>query len=271
MPYNTNHINHINYFLQQLITFKVIFDLPAVTFQSTKHCVVDLVEAETIGAQAYIDIFEDDLDAQDSIPIDDETPEDTDTDIPQDTISIDGIIDSVFVNPTTGDIVVVTEDGEEITYEQEVNDETGEPKTTLITDSQGNSWVVNGDGNVSNGNGSISDGTDNTQLAQLEKLLLEILDEFDEEITQWLAVNGKGPLDATEMRWLLNLSECLPEDEDVLTALHKEVIPALKKDLEQVIIYVQNNLTIEYPISEEKKKEIKELVCGHIIPAQSHS
>ncbi|MCF6352191.1 MAG: hypothetical protein L3J06_04180 [Cyclobacteriaceae bacterium] len=150
------------------ITFKVYFENIAIN--ELYELTDGTVHVETIGAQAYIDSFEDDLDAQDSIPTDDETPEDTDTgtDIPQDTITINGIIDSVFVNPTTGDIIVITEDGTETTYEQEVNDETGEKETTLITDSQGNSWVVDGDGNVSGGNdntqeiidtGTVSDST----------------------------------------------------------------------------------------------------------------
>ncbi len=144
------------------ITFKVYFENIAIN--ELYELTDGTVHVETIGAQAYIDSFEDDLDVQDSIPTDDETPEDTDTgiDIPQDTITIDGVIDSVFVDATTGAIVVLTDDGEEIRIDEE--DLESEDGSVLLTDSQGNSWVVDKDGNASKnptvgtetGSGSVS-------------------------------------------------------------------------------------------------------------------
>ncbi|MCF6352189.1 MAG: hypothetical protein L3J06_04170 [Cyclobacteriaceae bacterium] len=242
------HINRI-YNPQWGITFKVYFKNIAINelYQLTDGT----VHVETEGAAAYIAAFEDDLDAADSLPADNDEPIDTDTntDIPQDTISIDGVIDSVYVDTTTGDIVVVTEDGE-TTYTQEVNDETGEKETTLITDASGNSWTVDKEGNVTNGSGGTTNGTGNTQLALLEKLLLEILDEFDEEITQWLAVNGKGPLDATEMDWLLDLPDCLPQDEERLTYLQEVRIPAIKDNLKSFITYINEDATDEEQLNQ---------------------
>lgn len=65
-----------------------------------------------------------------------------------------GDIDSVYVDETTGGIVVVNEDGETTTYEQPVDEETGEKETVTITDENGNTWTVGSDGTVTEGAGS---------------------------------------------------------------------------------------------------------------------
>jgi hypothetical protein len=62
-------------------------------------------------------------------------------------VPFEGEIDSVYVNPE-GDIVIINEEGEETVIDQPVNAETGEPENTRITDSSGQQWVVDKDGNV---------------------------------------------------------------------------------------------------------------------------
>ncbi|HEY0656728.1 MAG TPA: fibronectin type III domain-containing protein, partial [Chryseosolibacter sp.] len=61
-------------------------------------------------------------------------------------ITITGIVDSVYMNGK-GEIVVVSEDGTEQTYQQKKNAD-GDKQETIIKDSAGNTWTVDKDGNI---------------------------------------------------------------------------------------------------------------------------
>ena len=78
---------------------------------------------------------------------------------------------------------------------------------------------------------------DNLTVAQLEnlleiqdKILLLLLQDYKSRISNWLQVNGKGPLSAFEMRMLEDLPGCFPADENVLIPLRDEVIPEIEND-----------------------------------------
>ncbi len=84
-----------------------------------------------------------DIDDVEETPTEDSTtPEFVGVEVPY-----EGEIDSVYVNPD-GDIVIINEEGEETLIDQPVNAETGELENTRITDSSGQQWVVDKDGNV---------------------------------------------------------------------------------------------------------------------------
>ncbi len=73
-------------------------------------------------------------------------------------VTVDGTIDTVYVNDG-GDIVVVTEDGNTEIVDREVDEETGEAEDDIrITDSDGNQIIIDKDGNTlevdNNGSGN---------------------------------------------------------------------------------------------------------------------
>jgi len=73
-------------------------------------------------------------------------------------IVLEGVIADVTIDPETGAIVVIDENGKEVSYPLETDKETGGKKSVKIVDSQGDTWVVDEKGNVSGSslkNGSI--------------------------------------------------------------------------------------------------------------------
>ncbi|MCF6352193.1 MAG: hypothetical protein L3J06_04190, partial [Cyclobacteriaceae bacterium] len=234
------------------ITFKVYFKNIAINelYQLTDGT----VHVETIGAQAYIDSFEDGLDDPDSIPIDDE-PIDTDTDIniPQDTITVDGIIDSVFVDATTGDIVVVTEDGGEIVIDEE--DLESEDGSVLLTDSAGNSWVVDGDGNVSKNTEELSEVvTDGSKKDSYLKFIIDDVDyqNGDSYYTMYTKKNLKITVEQTDtikrdlsgIKWELEGEEIASMKNEPTQLQFKVKKGNLPKSTNNLVVYDSNDKVI---------------------------
>jgi hypothetical protein len=128
-----------------------------------------------------------DIDDVEEIPTEDSaTPEFVGVEVPY-----EGEIDSVYLNPD-GDIVIINEEGEETVIDQPVNAETGEPENTRITDSSGQQWVVDKDGNVSGSgtNGSTSE-TNNGAIPQneFERLVKQVLTELKVEVSDGLTTS----------------------------------------------------------------------------------
>ncbi|WP_185156247.1 fibronectin type III domain-containing protein [Fulvivirga kasyanovii] len=142
-------------------------------------------------------------------------------------ITYDGEIGDVTVGDD-GVITVTDENGTTHTYDQPVDPETGEKKDVRFTDSSGDIWIVDKNGNVSSGENSDNTGnSDNQQpLDVQEKLIVEVLEELSVEINNWLATNGKGPLSEEEIRMLL-LSDYFSDKAFVLEGLVDEAIPTL--------------------------------------------
>ena len=95
--------------------------------------------------------------------------------------------------------------------------------------------MVDKEGKVEKVEGGIN--PDNLTVAQLEnlleiqdKILLLLLQDYKSRITNWLQVNGKGPLSAFEMNMLEDLPGCFPADENVLIPLKDEVIPEIENN-----------------------------------------
>src|SRR5690606_2357346 len=78
-------------------------------------------------------------------------------------IVFEGVIADVTIDPETGAIVVIDENGMEISYPLESDKETGGKKSVKIVDSQGGTWVVEKYGNITKGGaGSDFDVPDST-------------------------------------------------------------------------------------------------------------
>src|SRR5690606_9329830 len=78
-------------------------------------------------------------------------------------IVFEGVIADVTIDPETGAIVVIDENGMEISYPLESDKETGRKKSVKIVDSQGGTWVVEKNGNITKGGaGSDFDVPDST-------------------------------------------------------------------------------------------------------------
>src|SRR5690606_39056017 len=64
-------------------------------------------------------------------------------------IAHEGEIADVSIDPATGAIVVIDEDGKETAYPEEKDEATGERKSVKIVDSSGDTYIVDKNGNVS--------------------------------------------------------------------------------------------------------------------------
>ena len=155
-------------------------------------------------------------------------------------VTVDGTIDTVYVNDE-GDIVVVTEDGNTEIIDREVDEETGEAGDDIrITDSDGGQVIVDGDTGTVKKNGETvggqgGSGTDpNTDKVtpEHERLLTVILEDFEKRIGTWLETNGKGPLDNREMTILAEgLPGCMDgQDVGTISKVLDETIPSAMED-----------------------------------------
>ena len=198
-------------------------------------------------------------------------------------IAFEGAIDSVYIDPK-GKITVLDREGNTTTYDQPLT-AAGDKKPVEINDGEGNGWRVDREGNVSSGSGNGGSDTgnqtpDQIQLLQ-EKLIVEVLEEFETEIKAWLDTYGKGPLSEEELRRALDLPNCLPEDEEALTWISEEKIPAYKENptslLEQMnandghkallsglIGGLDDSQSVKSQLESEQWKEVKEATCDYL-------
>ena len=144
---------------------------------------------------------------------------------------------------------------------------------------------MDGEGNVAKGDSGAGD-TDNQPSAQLQslqqKLIVEVLEEFEGAINAWLDVHGKGPLSEEELRGILDLPGCLPEEEETLTWISEEKLQAYKEnpvslldqmnanDAQQSLLsgLVQNlddSQPVKPQLEAEQWAEAKEATCGYLL------
>ncbi|MBL6449590.1 hypothetical protein JMN32_24985 [Fulvivirga sp. 29W222] len=180
-----------------------------------------VVDGEVIalsdGIDGLIEAWEDDegIDSDD----DDENTSDESSDTNDDFDGVDIDYDGEISDVTVGDdgvIVVTDESGMEHTYEQPVDLETGEKEDVRFTDGSGDTWIVDGEGNVLQGNGNV---TDDETIDTEKELIKEALEYFKQEITIYLENSEKGPLDEVLLRRIQSLPDCLPKDEEKLQAI----------------------------------------------------
>ncbi|WP_238354547.1 hypothetical protein [Fulvivirga marina] len=180
-----------------------------------------VVDGEVIalsdGIDGLIETWEGDGDAGSDDGDDNTDDENSDTNNDFDGVDID--YDGEISDVTVGDdgvIVVTDENGMQHTYEQPVDPETGEKEDVRFTDGSGDTWVVDGEGNVTQGNSNV---TDDETIDTEKELIKEALEYFKQEITTYLENNGKGPLDEVLLRRIQSLPDCLPKDEEKLQAI----------------------------------------------------
>ncbi|MBL6448623.1 hypothetical protein JMN32_20090 [Fulvivirga sp. 29W222] len=202
-----------------------------------------VVDGEVIalsdGIDGFVEAWEDDEDTHSDNGENDADGESSDTNDDFDGVDID--YDGKISDVTVGDdgvIVVTDEDGMQTTYEQETDEETGEKKSVKITDSSGDIFLVDSDGNVTKGgqnNGSNTpDEGSQQQLTIEEKIVIAVLEDFKTSMEAWLEVHGKGPLSDYEMMWAEGLPGCLPEEPETVGGA-QEYVTYLLEDKESLI------------------------------------
>ena len=136
-------------------------------------------------------------------------------------ITITGIIDSVWVQDSV--IIVQREDG---TQEEIVRPQTpdGSMQEVVLTDSVGNSYTVNEAGEVIRATNQEVLNPSNLSDTITYQLLNLVLVQFEEQIDEWLRINGKGGEDDHNII-LEILPRCFPRDEANLKEMRDEVIP----------------------------------------------
>ena len=231
------------------------------------------------------------------LPPDDEDLEDSEGSTENDTIPggtfngqhipIEGIIDNITIDTTTNTITVHKEDGTSEEYDLENDTAEGEGKK--FTDEEGNEWFVDGEGNVyqkGTDEGDIDNSNERDSILYVQKeLIKEVLDHYKEEINLWLENSGKGPLEETLIKRLMNLPDCLPESEEELEAVI-ERIEYFEENREELIALIESNEAIrdrfrflvnklngEQPpyvegLTEEEWDELLEMACPYLLPEQ---
>ncbi len=123
----------------------------------------------------------------------------------------------------------------------------------IIEDKNGEQWVVQKDSGTGETKVSKVDGgglgsagytgTPQSATGKEEALLLAVLDEFEKAMTEWLSVNGKGPLTIDEMRLLEGLPAGIPEDEGLISYMVTSSLDAARENKQELIqkIKEENN------------------------------
>jgi Fibronectin type III domain len=158
-----------------------------------------------------------------------------------DAITMAGVIDSVYVN-AEGKIVVIDEEGKEEIITQKKDEKTGEVRPMSITDTAGNSYSVQKDAATGETKvtkvkgGGLNPGSDPTVQTDpvKDRIIVLILELFEEEIAAWLRINGKGGEDDEDVLLALALPQAFPEEADILSHLKSNTIPYYKNQLSSI-------------------------------------
>ena len=117
----------------------------------------------------------------------------------------------------------------------------------IIQDEAGNRYRVDQDGQISEQAGAVAgaggdagtgtaSGQELSALLAIEReVIAAILTDFEERITAWLQVHGKGPLDQREMAMAEGLPGCLGEDLPGVLEVDQEHLPAARSNLDDFI------------------------------------
>ena len=186
------------------------------------------------------------------------------------TVTVEGEVVEVYVNE--GQVVAVDQEGNEEVVAEEVPEE---GQALAVTDSNGNSFTVDSGGSVSN-NGSSNSDASLAAHALEQRLLSELLEDFDQNIALWLENHEKGPLDEQMLRLLQELPPCLPAESEELVTIHQhierlqadiaEAWNALSEESQQWFSAVVEALSAEdssltEQLSEEEAQRAEEIVC----------
>ena len=188
------------------------------------------------------------------------------------TVTVEGEVVEVYVNEE-GQVVAVDQEGNEEVVAEEVPEE---GQALAVTDSNGNSFTVDSGGSVSN-NGSSNSDASLAAHALEQRLLSELLEDFDQNIALWLENHEKGPLDEQMLRLLQELPPCLPAESEELVTIHQyierlqtdiaEAWNALSEESQQWFSAVVEALSAEdssltEQLSEEEAQRAEEIVCA---------
>ena len=187
------------------------------------------------------------------------------------TVTVEGEVVEVYVNEE-GQVVAVDQDGNEAVVAEEVPEE---GQALAVTDSNGNSFTVDSGGSVSN-NGSSNSDASLAAHALEQRLLSELLEDFDQNIALWLENHEKGPLDEQMLRLLQELPPCLPAESEELVTIH-QYIERLQADIEEawnalseesqqwfstvVEAFSAEDSSLTEQLSEEEAQRAEEIVC----------
>ena len=151
-------------------------------------------------------------------------------------VTVAGEVVRVYVNEQ-GEVVAVDEEGNEEVVAEQVPEE-GE--ALAVQDSQGNSFTVDSSGAVSSGDASAGDSPINNDVDIEQELIKELLDHFQEEINTFLENKDKGPLDQAVVKQMMNLPECLPQEESQLEAVLVKIDYFIEHRDELIALVAQN-------------------------------
>jgi TANFOR domain-containing protein len=155
------------------------------------------------------------------------------------TIAYEGVIDSVYVGDD-GKIVVVDEQGHKTDYDIGKDKKTDDTEETVIKDEKGGSWVVKKDPatgltSVSNNTGSIASGNTSIESDPIkDRIIVLILEQFEEEIGAWLRINGKGGEEDNDVFAAEELPEAFPKETPFMKHLRDNVIPFFKENSQRI-------------------------------------
>ncbi len=191
-------------------------------------------------------------------------------------VTVAGEVVGVYINEQ-GQVVAVDSQGNEEVVAEQVPQE-GE--VLAVQDSQGNRFTVDSGGGVSGGEGGNNSASDSSAPlaahALEQRLLAELLQDFDQKIAVWLENHEKGPLDEELLRKLQELPSCLPPGSEELIGIH-QFIEQLQADLEEtwnslseasqqwfsevVETLSPEDASLAEQLSEEEAQTAEEIVC----------
>ncbi|MEQ8682863.1 MAG: hypothetical protein RID25_24070, partial [Cyclobacteriaceae bacterium] len=155
-----------------------------------------------------------------------------------------------------------------------------EGEELTITDSNGDTWVVDGEGMVKSSSDPDIGNPNDIQFVR-EQLIKELLQHYKDEISVWLENQDKGPLDDHILSRLLSLPDCLPENEEDLNVV-LEKIEAFLEDPQSLMSLLEEdeeneesfgkvaekiqgkNPPYKDELSEEEWKELVEMICWYL-------
>jgi hypothetical protein len=152
--------------------------------------------------------------------------------------TVPGTIDNIYVK-NDGKIIVVDTEGNESTFEPKKDEKTGNTKETVIADATGNSYTVGADGKVTKNAGTSTGNPAVAQYSVKEKIIVLILEQFQDEIKAWLSTNEKGGEEDDEILLAAELPSCFPRDAGILKPINDNVIPHYKDNPKELITIIE--------------------------------
>jgi A nuclease of the HNH/ENDO VII superfamily with conserved WHH/Fibronectin type III domain len=150
-----------------------------------------------------------------------------------------GVIDSVRVN-AEGKVVVTDDAGKEVIVPDiKLSLDSHPEKTVVIQDASGTKYEVQKDPatgqtkvtKVESSGGVPPGGNANTTVQAdpvKDRIIVLILEQFEEEIAAWLRINGKGGEDDPDVLRAEELASCFNKDVGQLTYIKEKTIPYFK-------------------------------------------